>query len=396
MSLLGITVMGLAACSEPTKEEVDPVTKVLHREQTASESSSENDISSPNTATKSLTLYNWSDYIDPSTLEAFGKRYNVKVTLDLFDTDETLEAKVLTGHSGYDVVFPSNTFVGRQIQAGAYQKLNKNLLRNYSLINPKLLELLDKVDPGNQYAVPYVWGSNTFAINETKVKKALGDLPMPEKDWELVFNPVYTQKLASCGISYLDSAAEMYPLALHYLGLHPNSDKTADVQAATDLMMENRPYIKRFTSAGFMDSLARGDTCLAVGWGGNLNIAKERAEQAGNPDVIRVMTPKEGVGIWIDTMTIPVDAANVFNAHRFIDDTLSPKVAALNGNFTSFAPASVPAKPLMDKKFSSDPVVFPSDEDLANSFIMVPIQPAVFKTMVRQWQEVHTGTRAKK
>lgn len=386
LTLLGLVFFALGACTEQAPNHTDSQT--ASSPETASEI---NNKKNPYAPSANLKLYNWSDYIDPKALETFNKRNNVKVDLDIFDSDETLEAKVLTGHSGYDIVFPSNTFVGRQIQAGAYQKINKDLIRNYALINPKLLQLMSEVDPGNEYAVPYVWGLNTFAINETKVKKALGDMPMPEKLWDLVFDPQYTEKLAQCGISYLDSAAEMYPMALHYLNLPTNNENLDDIQAATDLMMRNRPNIKRFTSSGFMDSLARGDVCVAVGWGGNLNIAKERAKEVGNPDVIRVLMPKEGMGIWVDTMTIPVDSANVFNAHRFIDFTLDPNIGAQNGNFTSFSPASMPSQQLMDPKFANDPVVFPSDEDLANSFIMVPIQPAIFKTMMRQWQDVRTG-----
>ncbi len=391
LALLGLSFLNLNACTEQAS--TSKTTETTASQETASEPIKNN---SPYAPTPSLKIYNWSDYIDPQTLESFGKRYNVKVTLDLYDSDETLESKVLTGHSGYDLVLPSNTFVGRQIQAGAYQELDKNLIRNYSLIHPKLLSLMESVDPGNKYAVPYVWGTNTFAINETKVKQALGDMPMPEKDWDLVFNPEYTKKLSQCGISYLDSAAEMYPIVLKYLNLDTNSESTEDIQAATELLMKNRPYIKRFTSSGFMDSLARGDVCVAVGWGGNLNIAKERAEQAGSTDIIKVMTPKEGVGIWVDSFTIPVDAANVFNAHRFIDHSLDPNIAAKNGNFTSFAPASSPARNLMEQKFANDPVVFPSDEDLEKSFIMVPIQPIILKSMNRQWQEIKTNKQSNK
>ena len=339
-------------------------------------------------ATHTVKIYNWSDYVDPQTVQDFEKKYQIKVVYNVYESDETLEGKVLTGQSGYDLVGPSNTFLGRQIQAGAYQKINKNLIPNYHLINRKLLKLMSQVDPNNEYAVPFFWGINTFAINTERVKKALGTDTLPDNQWDLVFNPTYTAKLKKCGISYLDSAAEIYPMVLNYLGKNPNSKQVEDIQAATELLKANRPYIKRFTSSGFIDQLARGDTCVTIGFGGDLNIAKRRAEEAGGKEKIEVMLPKEGVGIWVDSFAIPKDAQNVLNAHRYINDFLDPKVAAQNGNFVTYAPSSAPARALMDETFRNDRTIFPNDEDLANSFIMTPIDPHIHKLMVRDWQEI--------
>lgn len=338
--------------------------------------------------TAALKIYNWSDYVNPKTVRDFEKQFGVKVTYDVYESDETLESKVLTGKSGYDVVGPSNAFVSRQIKAGAYQKLDKSLIPNYRHINPKLLELMKQVDPGNEYAVPFFWGTNTFAINTERVKRALGTDKLPDNQWDLVFNPEYTAKLKKCGISYLNSAAEMYPMVLNYLGKNPNSSKLEDIQAATDVLKANRANVKRFTSSGFIDALARGDTCVTVGFGGDLNIAKRRAAEAGGKEKIRVMMPKEGVGIWVDSFAIPKDARNVFNAYRYINNFLEPEVAAQNGNFVTYAPSSMPARELMEKEYSSDNSIFPSDEDLANSFIMVPLEPEALKEMVRQWQQL--------
>ena len=338
--------------------------------------------------TASLKIYNWSDYVDPKTVQDFEQQHKIKVSYDVYDSDEALEGKVLTGKSGYDLVGPSNAFVGRQIQAGAYQKIDKTLIPNYSLINHKLLTLMAKVDPNNEYAVPFFWGINTFAINTERVKKALGAEQLPDNQWDLVFNPAYTAKLKQCGISYLDSAAEIYPMVLNYLGKNPNSSNTEDIQAATDLLKANRPNIKRFTSSGFIDQLARGDTCVTIGFGGDLNIAKRRAEEAGGKEKIEVMLPKEGVGIWVDSFAIPKDAQNVLNAHRYINDFLEPKVAAQNGNFVTYAPSSAPAKNLMEEAYRNDRTIFPNDEDLANSFIMVPLDPQIHKEMVREWQQI--------
>lgn len=338
--------------------------------------------------TDTLKIYNWSDYVDPKTIKHFEEQFGVKVTYDVYESDETLESKVLTGKSGYDIAGPSNAFVSRQIKAGAYQKIDKSLIPNYRHISPKLLDLMKQVDPGNEYAVPFFWGTNTFAINTERVKRALGTEQLPDNQWDLVFNPEYTAKLKKCGISYLDSAAEMYPMVLNYLGKNPNSSKPEDIRAATDVLKANRTNVKRFTSSGFIDALARGDTCVTVGFGGDLNIAKRRAAEAGGKEKIRVMMPKEGVGIWVDSFAIPKDAHNVLNAHRYINHFLEPEIAAKNGNFVTYAPSSMPAKDLMNEEYSSDNSIFPSDEDLANSFIMVPLEPEALKEMVRQWQKI--------
>lgn len=382
ISLLGLVVLALSACGDKSNEK-PPSTAASAAENTQAATAL------PETA--SLKIYNWSDYVDPETVSAFEKQYGIKVTYDVYDSDEALEAKVLSGKSGYDIAGPSNAFIGRQIKAGAYQKLDKSLITNYKNINPKLLELMQEVDPGNEYAVPFFWGTNTFAINVNRVKNALGTDKLPDNQWDLVFNPEYTAKLKKCGISYLDSAAEIYPMVLNYLGKNPNSSNIDDIKAATELLKKNRPNIKRFTSSGFIDDLARGDTCVTIGFGGDLNIAKRRAQEAGDKEQIRVMMPKEGVGIWIDSFVIPKDAQNVSNAHRYIDNSLVPEVAAKNAKYVTYAPSSVPARELMDTQYRDDNTIFPTDQDMENSFIMVPIEPESLKFMVRQWQSIKAG-----
>ena len=232
-------------------------------------------------ATKKLNIFNWSDYVDPDTVSAFEAAEGVKIRYDFYDSNEALEAKLLTGNSGYDLVAPSISNIGRQIKAGAYREIDKSKIPNYSNIDPELLKQMEQVDPGNKYAVPYFWGINTLAINEDKVKAALGD-KWPENEWDLVFNPEYTAKLKHCGISFFDSPTEQYPLALKYLGKNPNSEEAADIEAATDLMRKVRGDIKRFTSSGYIDDMASGNLCVAIGYGGDLNIAKTRAEEASN------------------------------------------------------------------------------------------------------------------
>lgn len=388
--LYGLVLLALAACGG--QEPSSSAAASAPTETAAAASAPEAAAPAPQLAeTQELKIYNWSDYVDPATVKEFEQKYNVRVSYNYYDSDETLEAKMLTGNSGYDLAGPSNTFVGRQIAAGAYQPVDKSLIPNYRHINPKLLELLQNVDPGNRYAVPFFWGTNTFAINVEQVRRALGTDQLPDNQWDLVFKPEYTSKLKRCGISYLDSPAEMYPMVLNYLGRNPNSDKPEDIQAATDVLRANRPNVKRFSSSGYIDSMARGDLCVVVGFGGDLNIAKRRAEESGSKHTIRVMMPKEGVGIWVDSWAIPADAQNVLNAHRYINWQLDPKVAAQNGNFVTYAPSSVPARDLMESQYSQDASIFPTDQDLENSFIMIPLQPEALRMMVNQWLNVKAG-----
>lgn len=342
-------------------------------------------------ATGNLNIYNWSDYVDPVTVSGFEKANKVKVRYDYYDSNETLEAKMLTGKSGYDLVAPSIANVGRQIKAGAYQEIDKSMIANYGNIDPDLLKMMDQVDPGNKYAVPYFWGINTLAINKDQVTKALGTDKLPENEWDLVFNPEYTAKLKSCGISFFDSPTEQIPLALNYIGKDPNSETADDLKAAIEMMKKVRPDVKRFSSSGYIDDMAAGNLCVAVGYGGDLNIAKNRAKDSKNGVNIEVLTPKSGVGIWIDSFMIPKGAQNVANAHQYISYTLDPQVAAKNGNFVTYAPASKPARELMEKSFAEDNSIFPSDEVKAKSFVVLPKSPNAVKLSVRLWQGLKAG-----
>ncbi len=343
------------------------------------------------TVSDKLNIYNWSDYVDPQTLSDFEKDTCLNIRYDYYDSNEALEAKLLTGKSGYDLVVPSVANVGRQIKAGAYRKIDKSLIPNYANIDASLLAMMAEVDPGNEYAVPYFWGINTLAINTQQVKKALGTDKLPENEWDLVFNPAYTRKLKSCGISYFDSAIEQIPLALHYLGKDPNSENPEDIKAAVDMMKTVRPDIKRFTSSGYIDDMATGNLCVAIGYGGDLNIAKTRARESANGVDIKVLVPTTGVGVWVDSLMIPRDAQNVANAHKYINHTLDPKVAAQNGSFVTYAPASLPARELMDAKYTSDASIFPTKELMQKSFIVSPKSSDVSRLSVRLWQSLKAG-----
>lgn len=348
------------------------------------------DTATPKAPAQVLNIYNWSDYIDPDTVADFARAQQIKVRYDVYDSNEMLEAKVLTGQSGYDLVGPSDNFVPRQIKAGAYQKLNKAWLPNYDLINPMLLDKLTAVDSGNEYVVPNYWGINTLAINVDKVKAALGG-PLPENPWDLVFASEYTERLQRCGISYLDSPSEMFPLVLNYIGADPNSRDVADYDRAAEAMMAVRKHVKRFVSGGYIDDMASGNVCVAIGFGGDLNIAKRRAIDAGNGVDIEVLVPKTGFGVWIDTFAIPRDAKNVAQAHAFINAMLDPKVAAKNADFVTYAPSSLPARALMQPEYAQDDSIFPSDQALAKGFVILPMAPETAKHSVRLWQRVKSG-----
>ncbi|WP_304334989.1 polyamine ABC transporter substrate-binding protein [Conchiformibius steedae] len=342
-------------------------------------------------ATAELNLYNWSDYADPSTIADFAKENNVKVNEAFYDSNEVLEAKILTGKSGFDLTAPSLSNIGRQIKAGAYQPIDKSQIPNYNNLDPELMKLMDQVDPGNKYAVPYFWGVNTLAINTAAVKKAIGSDKLPDNEWDLVFNPEYTSKLKSCGISFFDSPVEQFPLALKYIGKDPNSEKPEDLEAAAAMMKTVRGDIKRFSSSGYIDNLAKGELCVAIGYGGDLNIAKRRAKESGGNIDISVLTPKTGVALWIDAFMIPKDAKNTANAHKYINHTLNPQVAAKNGNFVTYAPAAKQARELMKPEFAQDTSIFPSEEVKANSYVVLPKSPEAIKLQTKLWQGLKAG-----
>lgn len=334
--------------------------------------------------TNALNIYNWSNYVDESTVEDFKKANNLDLTYDLYENNETLEAKMLTGKSGYDLGVPGIAFLPRQIKAGAYQKIDKSQIPNYKNIDPALLKLLEQADPGNEYAVPYFSGVNTLAIT-AKGKELLGG-KLPDNAWDLMFKPEYTHKLKSCGIALWDTPSEMFPIVLNYLGKDPKGSNPADIEAAAAVLQAIRPDVKRF-SASYIDELARGDICLVAGNGGDLNLAKARSEEVKNNVGIEVLTPK-GMGFWVESWVIPKDAKNVANAHKYINYTLDPEVAAKNGAAVTFAPASLPAREKMDKKLVETRSIFPTAQDMADGFVMPQMSDEAKKQTTALWQKL--------
>ncbi|WP_107878937.1 extracellular solute-binding protein [Neisseria animaloris] len=376
-----IAALSLAACGGQSEQ------KTAQPQADAGSAAAANTDGLP--ATNNLNIYNWSNYVDESTVADFKKANNLKLTYDLYENNETLEAKVLTGRSGYDLVVPGIAFLPRQIKAGAYQKINKNLIPNYKNIDTELLKMLETADPGNEYAVPYFSGVNTLAIT-AKGKEILGG-QLPENGWDLLFKPEYTNKLKSCGIALWDTPSEMFPIVLNYLGKDPKGTNADDIKAAAATLQAIRPDVKRF-SPSVIDELARGDVCLAAGNGGDLNMAKARSEEVKNNVGIEVLTPK-GMGFWIESWLIPADAKNVANAHKYINHTLDPEVAAKNGNAVTFAPASLPAREKMDPTLVATRSIFPNTDDVKDGFVMPQMADDAKKLTVNLWQKIKVGSR---
>jgi len=317
---------------------------------------------------KVLNVYNWSDYIADDTLKNFEKETGIKVNYDNYDSNEVLMAKLVAGNSGYDIVVPSSHFAKLQIQGGLLQKLDRSKLTNWGNLDPTLLKQLETVDPGNQYLVDWLWGFVTVGIHKDKVKAALGNLPMPENAWSLIFDPKYASKLKSCGVNFLDSASEVLPVALMYVGKPAYSSNAADYDAAAKMLASVRPYVTRFSSSGYINDLAGGSLCAVMGYSGDINIARARALEATpkQPPAIEALIPKGGATLFFDTMAIPKDAKNVANAHLFINYILRPEVAASLTNKVFYANPNKASLKFVKKDVAENKTIFLSDADNAH------------------------------
>jgi putrescine transport system substrate-binding protein len=339
---------------------------------------------------KSVNVYNWSDYIAEDTIPNFEKQTGIKVTYDVFDSNEVLETKLLAGASGYDVVVPTLNFLGRQIQAGVFLPLDKSKIPNYANLDPEMMKKLESQDPGNKFAIPYMWGTTGIGYNIDKVKAAFGNTDVT-KSLDLVFKPENISKLKSCGVTFLDTPSELIPITLNYLGEDPNSTDPAVINKAAVLLKSIRPYISNFHSSQYIDALANGDICLVVGWSGDIIQARDRADEAGNGVHIAYSIPKEGAPQWFDMLSIPKDAKNVDSAYAFINYLLDPQVMANNSNFISYPNAVPKSKALMEKSITEDPTIYPPPEVAAKLFTFAIIPPEVDKLYTRIWTELKTG-----
>lgn len=339
---------------------------------------------------KTLQVYNWFDYITPKALEDFkAQNPNVKLVYDIFDTNEALEAKLLTGNSGYDVVVPSNVFLAKQIEAGVFQPLDRSRLPNWNHLDPKLMKLLEANDPGNTFAVPYMYGTILIGFNPDKIKAALG-ADAPVDSWDLIFKEENISKLKQCGVALLDSPSEILPLALQHLGLDPNSNNPKDYEKAEALLMKIRPYITYFHSSKYMADIANGDICVAVGYSGSFSQAANRAKEAKNGVNIAYSIPKEGSNLWFDLLAIPADASNPKAAHAFINYLLDPEVIAKVSASVGYANANPAARAFMDPELVNNPEVYPSQAVLDKLYISTTPTPATMRLMTRAWSKVKT------
>lgn len=337
-----------------------------------------------------VRVYNWSDYIDPQVVNDFEKETGIKVVYDVFDSNEVLEAKLLSGRSGYDLVVPSNHFLAKQIQAGAFQKLDKTKLSNYKNLDSQLMQQLTKVDPDNQYGIPYLWGTTGIGYNVDKIRSILGN-DAPLDSMALIFNPKYANQLAKCGISFLDSPDEMIPHALQYLGLNPNSTQRRDYQKAGALLLKVRPDIRYFHSSRFIGDLANGDLCVAFGFSGDIFQAAQRAIDAKNNQHIKYVIPKEGANLWFDMLAMPADAQNVNNAYEFLNYLLRPDVIAKISNYTSYANPNVPAQALIYANIRNNTAIYPP-KSVMNKMFLNQVRPLkAQRDMTRVWTKVISG-----
>jgi putrescine transport system substrate-binding protein len=340
---------------------------------------------------RELRVYNWADYMLPEVPKEFAKTSGIKLTWDLFDTNEALEAKLLAGNSGYDLVVPSNTFLDVQIKAGVFQKLDKAKLPNWQHLDPNLLQLMSANDPGNAHAVPYMYGTVLIGYNPDKVKAALGD-NAPVDSWDLVFKPENMEKLKACGVAMLDTPTDVLPIALDYLGLDPNSANPADYDKAAELLLQIRPYVAYFHSAKYMTDIANGDICVAVGYSGSFYQFANRAKEAGNGVVVKWKLPKEGAPLWYDSFAIPADAQNVEEAHAFLNHLLEPKVVAPISDFLGYPNPNKDAMPLVSAAIRDDVDLAPPAEAQKNLYVLKPLPQKIERVRTRIWSKIKTGS----
>lgn len=338
-----------------------------------------------------LHVYNWSDYIAPETIPDFEKETGIAVTYDVYDSNEVLEAKLLAGNSGYDVVFPSaSPFLARQVAAHVYRPLDKAKLPDWKNLDPAILKLVAADDPGNAHAAPYLWSVTGIGYNAAMVKKALG-AAAPVDSWALIFDPANAKKLASCGISLLDTPYEVFPAMLAYLHRDPRSTNLDDLKAALAALEKIRPYVRKFQSSEYINDLAGGDLCVALGYSGDVIQARNRAREAGNGVAIAFSVPREGAQMAVDTMAIPEDASHPEAALKFINYLLRPRVIAAITNAVSYPNPNLAATPFVAPAIRNDPQIYPPPAVRRRFYVLSPAPEAYERARTRAWARLKTG-----
>jgi putrescine transport system substrate-binding protein len=341
-----------------------------------------------------VRVYNWSDYIDTDLLDKFEEETGLRLVYDVFDSNELLETKMLSGGSGYDVVVPTGSFLLRQIQAGAFQKLDYDKLPNadnlWDVIEDRLQGYGSDIQM-TDYAINYMWGTTGLGVNTGKVTELLGE-DAPIDSLALVFEPENMEKLAECGVHFLDAPDEMMPAALTYLGLDPNSTDEDELKQATDLMMEIRPHVQKFHSSEYISALANGDICVAMGWSGDVLQARDRADEADNEVEIAYNAPVEGAVMWFDMMAIPADAPNPDDAHRFLNFIMDAENMAQASNYVYYPNGNKASQEYLNEDVINDPAIYPSQETLDNTYIKRPYDMGTQRTVTRMWTRIKSGT----
>ena len=341
-------------------------------------------------AQDTVNIANWTDYIGETTLADFEAETGIRPNYDVYDSNEVLETRLLAGRSGYDVVVPSDMpFLAQQVAAGVYQPLDRNLIPNLRYLDPGLMARASMADPGNEHAVIYQWGTNGFGYNADAIAERMPDAPVDS--WAMIFDPEIVSRFADCGVTLLDSQDEMIPLVLHYLGLDPFTEDSADLAQAEALLMEIRPYIRYFHSSQYVNDLANGDICLAAGWSGDVIQAYYRALEAENGVDIEYTIPSEGSIIWFDMMAVPADAPNPEAAHAFINFVLRPDVMAGISDYVAYANAVPDSWPLMDPEIAGDGSIFPPAEVEERLFPAETLSMPATRERTRLWTRVRTG-----
>ncbi len=337
-----------------------------------------------------VNVYNWTDYIAPEVLKDFTKETGIEVTYDTFDSNDTLETKLLAGKSGYDVVVPSANFLQQQIKAGVFQKLDKSKLPNLVNAWPEIAGRLAAYDPGNQYAVNYMWGTTGIGYNVKKAKEFLGANAKIDS-WDIIFKPENISKFKGCGVYLLDAADDIFPAALKYLGIDPNSANPADLEKAAALVANIRPYVRKFNSSGYLDALASGEICLAVGYSGDIKQAQNRAAEVKGGVEIGYAIPKEGAQLWFDNLAILKNAPHPDEAYAFINYILKPEVVAKITNFIVYANGNLASRTFIDKAILQDPSVYPDQATFDRLYVSIAHDAKTKRLMNRLWTKIKTG-----
>jgi len=338
---------------------------------------------------KVVNVYNWSDYVDPIVLEDFTKATGIKVVYDTYDNNEIVETKLLAGKSGYDIVVPSGPFLQRLIEQKVFLPIDRAKVPEIKNAWPEIEKRLQAFDPGNKFAVNYMWGTTGLGYNVAKIKQRLGNTPIDS--WDIVLKPENLAKLKDCGVMMLDAPEDIFPGVLRALGLDPDSKKAADYQKAADALMKVRGNVRKFHSSEYINALANGDICFVVGYSGDILQAKKRAEEAKNGIEIAYAIPKEGALMWFDSMAIPADAPNKDNALAFINFMMKPEIAARNSNFVSYASGNLAAKALIKPEIANNPGVYPTADVMGRLFTNSSPDEKLQKQITRLWTKVKTG-----